>query len=199
MRANRWLSLSVAVLGAMVVLSACALQPGEPKRVEIGVSKSPDRASNDEMVSRTGTGERAVAQDTGGVTVVEPSGAAPAPSAKPQAAEAKETTSSAPEIVSPAATTAPVAKKMPAKPTSAPVASGYGVEEFRFVNQSDEIVTTLKNGMVVISRRIPGSPVLAVRGYVKTGGVYEGKWLGGGQLRHHEIRVLQQHTVRAQD
>ena len=33
--------------------------------------------------------------------------------------------------------------------------------------------------MTVIVKRMP-SPVLAVRGYAQTGGVYEGKWLGGG-------------------
>ena len=33
--------------------------------------------------------------------------------------------------------------------------------------------------MTVIAKRV-ASPVVAVRGYVQTGGVYEGKWLGGG-------------------
>src|SRR5206468_2719402 len=56
---------------------------------------------------------------------------------------------------------------------------GYGAEVSRMVNERDEIVTTLRNGMVVIVKRIP-SPVLSVRGYALTGGVYEGKWLGGG-------------------
>ena len=31
----------------------------------------------------------------------------------------------------------------------------------------------------MIVKRVP-SPVVAVRGYALTGGVYEGKWLGGG-------------------
>src|SRR5262249_33914619 len=48
------------------------------------------------------------------------------------------------------------------------------------VNRHDEIVTVLKNGMAVICKRVPTSPVLAVRGYVFTGGVFEGKWLRGG-------------------
>lgn len=55
----------------------------------------------------------------------------------------------------------------------------YAAERFRMINQRDEIVTTLKNGMTVIVKRVP-SPVLTVRGYVQTGGIYEGRWLGGG-------------------
>src|SRR5882724_10916024 len=57
--------------------------------------------------------------------------------------------------------------------------AGYGVESYRLVNERDEIVTRLINGMTVIAKRVP-SPVVAVRGYAFTGGVYEGKWLGGG-------------------
>lgn len=56
---------------------------------------------------------------------------------------------------------------------------GYAAEFYRSVNEPGEIVTVLKNGMAVICKR-DSSPVLAVRGYVRTGGVYEGKWLGGG-------------------
>src|SRR5687768_5007470 len=54
-----------------------------------------------------------------------------------------------------------------------------GAEAYRIVNQKDEIVSVLRNGMTVIAKRVP-SPVLAVRGYALTGGVYEGRWLGGG-------------------
>ena len=56
---------------------------------------------------------------------------------------------------------------------------GYGRERFRLVNQADEIVAVLENGLVVIAKRV-SSPAVAVRGYVYTGGVYEGRWLGGG-------------------
>src|SRR4051812_3749641 len=56
---------------------------------------------------------------------------------------------------------------------------GYGRERFRSVNEPDEIVSELENGMTVIARRVD-SPALAVRAYALTGGVYEGKWLGGG-------------------
>jgi zinc protease len=56
---------------------------------------------------------------------------------------------------------------------------GYGVESYRLISQPDEIVSVLKNGLTVVTKRVP-SPVVSVRGYVMAGGVYEGKWLGGG-------------------
>src|SRR4051812_44473946 len=62
--------------------------------------------------------------------------------------------------------------------TTSPL-NNLGAERFRSVNKSDEIVSILKNGMTVIVKRVP-SPVVSVRAYVQTGGVYEGKWLGGG-------------------
>jgi len=55
----------------------------------------------------------------------------------------------------------------------------YSQEEFRLVSSNDEIISTLRNGLVVIVKRT-ASPVCAVRAYALTGGVYEGKWLGGG-------------------
>jgi zinc protease len=57
--------------------------------------------------------------------------------------------------------------------------AGYGAEIYRLVNEKSEIVSVLRNGMTVIVKRVP-SPAVAVRGLVGTGGVYEGKWLGGG-------------------
>lgn len=75
-----------------------------------------------------------------------------------------------------------------AAPTSVPAGEmmqdkssmvGYGKESYRMVNERDEIVSVLQNGLTVICKRV-SSPVLTVRGYCKTGGVYEGKWLGGG-------------------
>ncbi len=56
---------------------------------------------------------------------------------------------------------------------------GYEVEVARQVNEKDEIVTTLRNGLTVIVKRVPGK-VVTVRCHVRTGSVYEGKWLGGG-------------------
>lgn len=74
-----------------------------------------------------------------------------------------------------------------AAPTSGPAElmqnkegmEGNGKESYRMVDERDEVISVLQNGMVVICKRVP-SPVLTVRGYCKTGGVYEGKWLGGG-------------------
>ncbi|MDP9174527.1 MAG: insulinase family protein [Planctomycetota bacterium] len=57
--------------------------------------------------------------------------------------------------------------------------AGYGIESYRIVSAKDEIISVLRNGATIICKRVP-SPVAAVRGYVYTGGVYEGKWLGGG-------------------
>jgi zinc protease len=56
---------------------------------------------------------------------------------------------------------------------------GYGIESYRIVSEKDEIISVLRNGAVVICKRV-ASPVAAVRGYALTGGVYEGQWLGGG-------------------
>jgi zinc protease len=75
-------------------------------------------------------------------------------------------------------------------PTTAPAAAGelmqskagmagYGVEQYRLVSDPGEIVSVLRNGVTVIVKRVP-SPAVAVRGLIGTGGVYEGKWLGGG-------------------
>ncbi|MDB5322943.1 MAG: peptidase domain protein, partial [Phycisphaerales bacterium] len=55
----------------------------------------------------------------------------------------------------------------------------YGAEAYRLISQPDEIVSVLKNGLTVITKRVP-SPVVSVRGYVFAGGVYEAQWLGGG-------------------
>ena len=52
-------------------------------------------------------------------------------------------------------------------------------ESYRLVSEKDEIISVLQNGLTVITKRVP-SPVVAVRGVAFTGGVYEGKWLGGG-------------------
>jgi len=64
-------------------------------------------------------------------------------------------------------------------PTATESSEDYGAESFLLISQPDEIGSVLKNGLTVITKRVP-SPVVSVRGYVFTGGVYEGKWLGGG-------------------
>ncbi len=61
-----------------------------------------------------------------------------------------------------------------------PTIPPYARERARLVHGADEIVSMLENGAVVITKRVVGSPVLSVRGYVRTGGIYEGPWLGGG-------------------
>ena len=67
----------------------------------------------------------------------------------------------------------------PTQPRPATKPTDYSAESYRLVSTPDEIVSTLNNGMTVIIKRVP-SPVVAVRAYAQTGGVYEGKWLGGG-------------------
>jgi zinc protease len=76
--------------------------------------------------------------------------------------------------------TAPAAGPKAAGPAAGQPARAYGAERTRLVSAPDEIVSVLENGATVISKRVAGSPVLAVRGYVRTGGIYEGQWLGGG-------------------
>ncbi len=82
-------------------------------------------------------------------------------------------------------TTKPVATTEPAAATdselmqSKSAMAGYGVEQYRLVNEPGEIVSVLRNGITVIVKRV-ASPAVAVRGLIGTGGVYEGKWLGGG-------------------
>src|SRR3954464_2731122 len=83
------------VVGLMILVGCNLMQPTEPKPVELPVSKSPGRASNEETVSRgpaasgnASPGGRAASEAGGGagepgVTVVD----APPSSAKPSAEE----------------------------------------------------------------------------------------------------------------
>ncbi len=158
MRPNRRWLLSLAASGILFAASSCGPKPMQ--QVEIPVIHQPPRAANEELVENPMPSRPATAPTAAKETAV-----AAAPKEEPT--EPKPTP----------ATVASAAEKKPA--TTEPAAKKYGIENYRLVNQSDEIVTVLKNGMVVITKRMP-SPVLAVRGYVQTGGVYEGKWLGGG-------------------
>lgn len=79
-----------------------------------------------------------------------------------------------------ASVTAPPATRPAATATAPQARRDFSIERMRLVSTPDEIVTVLENGSVVIAKRVAGSPVLAVRGYVRAGGIYEGKWLGGG-------------------
>src|SRR2546430_1312426 len=78
--------------------------------------------------------------------------------------------------------TAPDSEAQPTTQAATKPASSntdYGAERYRIVSRPDEIVSVLCNGATVITRRVD-SPACAVRAYTYTGGVYEGKWLGGG-------------------
>ncbi|HLL89655.1 MAG TPA: insulinase family protein, partial [Tepidisphaeraceae bacterium] len=58
-------------------------------------------------------------------------------------------------------------------------APDHARERYRLVSRADEVVSVLDNGATVIAKRV-ASPVVAVRAYVRTGGAFEGPWLGGG-------------------
>jgi zinc protease len=88
------------------------------------------------------------------------------------------TAATAPSLLQPAA--APAASSGEPELVHPRVAGGrFGAEHYRIVSTPDKIVSVLGNGAVVIVKRVP-SPAVCVRGYDFTGGVYEGKWLGGG-------------------
>ena len=80
----------------------------------------------------------------------------------------------------PSVSAAPSVPSIPAKAAAPAPAPDYSGERYRLVQADDEIVSMLDNGAVVIVKRVVGSPVLSVRGYVRTGGIYERKWLGAG-------------------
>jgi zinc protease len=61
----------------------------------------------------------------------------------------------------------------------APAQGHFGDESYRIIDEPGEIVSVLRNGATVIAKRV-ASPVVAVRGYVWAGSVYEQKWIGGG-------------------
>jgi zinc protease len=179
MRANRLLSL-----GLGVILAAGCNQNAAPQPVELPVSRTPDRASNQEMVERPMV-RRGDLKAIEGVNIVE---ATTAPTTEattmPLAASRSATRESDEQITavqtpSAAAPAKPQATSQPEELPPTAATGGFATEQYRLVNQSNEIVSVLKNGMVVIAKRVP-TPVVAVRGYVLTGGVYEGQWLGGG-------------------
>lgn len=107
------------------------------------------------------------------------------PGARSQGAASgnKDAASAKGAAATPVAGTQPAAATQPTAPGEMlrPAGDGpnYARERFRLVSESDEIVSMLENGMTVIARRVP-SPVSSVRAYVYTGGIYEGRWLGGG-------------------
>lgn len=117
-----------------------------------------------------------------------PQSCPPAPSVPPaQAGQSHDHMSSAvqsggiaAEAESPAPQTqASTPKTESTKADQADPRADYGAESYRLVDQRDEIISVLKNGMTVIAKRM-SSPVVSVRGVTMAGGVYEGRWLGGG-------------------
>ncbi|MEA2707823.1 MAG: zinc protease, partial [Phycisphaerales bacterium] len=168
MQTKRLLSLFVGSL----LLFGCHRASNAPvERVELPVTDHPGRASNDKIVAGD---DRSLAQAN-----AKPNQqpiAKEMPSAEPAQ---PDRTAAEPTPAPPPSVDAKPAKSAKKKEVASTKPAGYGAEEYRLVNQSDEIVSVLKNGLVVVSKRVP-SPVVAVRGYVNTGGVYEGKWLGGG-------------------
>lgn len=108
--------------------------------------------------------------DTMGTAVV--GRPAPAPAGQPEAVAAPSPTTAA----SAGPATAPAPAPAEVMVNGVPVSG----EKYRLVQGQDEIVSVLNDGAVVIAKQVMGSPVLSVRGYVHTGGIYEGKWLGGG-------------------
>ena len=113
------------------------------------------------------------AASRGSTPVAKPAGTQPAAKGKPLPAGTTEpaTPSTTP---APAATTAPGELLRPTADMP-----GYGEESYRIVSGPDEVIAVLRNGATVIAKRV-ASPAVSVRGYAHTGGVYEGKWLGGG-------------------
>ena len=171
MRPIRMMSLAAMGLSLLV---ACNPEPRGPERVEIPVNTLPPRAMNEEMVEGTFTPRPAATKPAKPTeTAVAQTPAAGAE--KPTQVAVVEPKREAPPTVKPPEKP----KETKPAPSAEPAAKDQAVERARFVNQSDEIVSVLKNGATVIVKRMP-SPVVAVRGYVQTGGVYEGQWLGGG-------------------
>src|SRR5437016_497163 len=66
------------------------------------------------------------------------------------------------------------AEKPESSAAQTPTKTDYAAEKYRIVNQPDEVVAVLENGATVIAKRMD-SPVVAVRAYTYTGGVFEGK------------------------
>ncbi|MCK5114147.1 MAG: insulinase family protein [Phycisphaerae bacterium] len=95
-----------------------------------------------------------------------------------------------------------VKKTAKAKPAaSAPVADKPVVEKIapvvitqRSKTSNGALVAKLSNGMTVIIREVHTAPVVCVRGYVRTGGIYEGKWLGCG-LSHLCEHLVAKDTI----
>jgi len=80
-------------------------------------------------------------------------------------------------------------------PTAAPASSPESTQPEpldvveRRATDDGTTVARLSNGLVVVLKAVPSKPVVCVRAYVHTGGLYEGEWLGCG------ISHLTEHLV----
>ena len=72
---------------------------------------------------------------------------------------------------------APAAEAPEDAPATRPAAMAVAS---RSVTDDGTIVARLQNGMTVILHRIDTLPVVSVRGFVRAGSMYEGRWLGCG-------------------
>src|SRR5215207_1717079 len=160
--------LSVVAAAGLLYTGCQQPPPAVPPRVEIPVTNQPGRATNDDMAFRVPSDReprpRATPAPKQGVTIVEGSSESPtavaqadtkpqqAPIAKEQPANepAQPGRSSAEPTPSPTVEDASAPAASPAKSTgeaqvAASQPAGYGAEQYRLVNQSDEIVSVLKN------------------------------------------------------
>lgn len=64
----------------------------------------------------------------------------------------------------------------------------------RIAADDGTIVAKLSNGMMLIARAVHTAPVVSVRGYVRAGGILEGRWLGCG-LSHLLEHLVAEYTV----
>ncbi len=79
----------------------------------------------------------------------------------------------------PAPSPQPVAQPAP-QPVRQPAPQPMHVERFLCSNVPGLTAVQLDNGMRVIIKETHSAPIVDVRCYVQTGGMYEGRWLGAG-------------------
>jgi zinc protease len=63
----------------------------------------------------------------------------------------------------------------------------------------EPVMRTLENGLTVIVSENHSAPIVALRVYVKTGSVYEGRWLGSGLSHYLEHLLNDGTTTRTKD
>ena len=83
-------------------------------------------------------------------------------------------------------------------PASAPAAAGPAIVA-RSAMAGDVTLVTLSNGMAVIVKPTRTAPVVTVKCFVRTGGLYEGRWLGCGLSHLLEHLVADDATHSGQE